>query len=98
MSKRSSNLKNNLERLMKQRNLSTSKICRDLSMNKSTFHNYLNGVYPQGVQSLLKISDYFDITLEELMGEEAAKIMHRHRVTDDIVVAILHIEKKKGTS
>ena len=60
-------LSKNLEILLKQKSLSQTTIARKLSINKSTFHNYLNGIEPRSLITLLKIAKFFDVTLDQLV-------------------------------
>ena len=57
----------NLKYLIDKENLSLNQLSRRTSINKSTLHNYLNGVLPQGLIALIKISHFFKIPLEELI-------------------------------
>ncbi len=60
-------LSENLNRLMKKRKVSISQTALAVEMNKSTLHNYCNGVIPRNILSLKKLSDFFEISLNELM-------------------------------
>lgn len=60
-------LSTNLKGLIEGKNLSLHLVSSKTSINKSTLHNYINGVIPQGLVALLKLSDFFEIPLEELI-------------------------------
>ena len=60
-------LAENLSRLLKKKGLSVSQVAMAIEMNKSTLHNYCNGVVPRNIQTLIKIADFFDISLTELL-------------------------------
>jgi len=60
-------LAENLSRIMKKKKLSLSQIAEAIQMNKSTLHNYINGVMPRNVMTLKKLADYFEISLTELL-------------------------------
>ena len=60
-------LAENLNRLMKRKNLSLSQTAEAIQMNKSTLHNYLNGVVPRNVLTLKKLADFFQIGLTDLL-------------------------------
>ena len=59
----------NLNKLFTDKNLSLSQVSKGTNINKSTLHNYLNGVLPQGLVPIIKISHFFDISIEELLFE-----------------------------
>ena len=60
-------LSKNLNKLMKARNLSQAKIARILNINKSTLHNYCNGIEPQGLTTIRNLADFFEVTVHELL-------------------------------
>lgn len=57
----------NLKKLLQQEGVSISQLSRKTNINKSTLHNYINGVLPQGLIALLRISQFFKIPIEELI-------------------------------
>ena len=57
----------NLRRFMENEGLSQHQLAKKLNMNRSSLHNYLNGILPQGLISMIKISQVFDISLDELI-------------------------------
>ncbi len=60
-------LAENLNRLMKKRKMTISQTALVIEMNKSTLHNYCNGVAPRNVITLKKLADYFEVDLTELL-------------------------------
>lgn len=63
-----------LNGMMKRHGYSLHQIAKDLNINKSTVHNYMNGVVPQGVGALIKMSNHFKIPIETLLfGEDTTQ-------------------------
>ncbi len=60
-------LQQNLKKLLSERDLSIHQLSRKTNINKSTLHNYLSGVNPQGIQTLLKLASFFEVSLEQLL-------------------------------
>lgn len=60
-------LKDTIRELMKTHRYSLHQMSKLLNINKSTVHNYANGVVPQGFHALIKISRHFNISIEELL-------------------------------
>ena len=60
-------LSKNISFLIEDKGLSLHIVSTKSGVNKSTLHNYINGVLPQGLSALLKLCDYFDVTLEDLV-------------------------------
>ena len=57
-------LSENLQRLLKNENWTT--VARKIGMNRSTLYNWTYGVAPSSLKSLVKLSDYFGVSLDEL--------------------------------
>jgi len=60
-------LADNLKLLLKNEKLSLHQLSVKTKINKSSLHNYAHGVVPQGLIALIKISDFFDTSLDELV-------------------------------
>lgn len=64
-------LAENLEALMRSRNLTITSVASKIGMNKSTLHNYCNGVVPRNLLKIKELADLFDVSLGELVfGED----------------------------
>lgn len=66
-SKQEIKLAENLKRLMAAKNLTVTTAARKIGMNKSTLHNYYNGVIPRNLQMLRELADLLDVPLAELL-------------------------------
>jgi transcriptional regulator with XRE-family HTH domain len=65
-------LADNLRRLMDSKNLTLTSVATQTGMNKSTLHNYCNGVIPRNLLKLKELADLLDVSLEELIfGEKS---------------------------
>lgn len=60
-------LAENLSQLMKQKRTTISSVSRQAGINKSTVHNYLNGVMPSGIIGLQNLADFFGVTTDQLV-------------------------------
>lgn len=60
-------LAENLTKLMESKKLTITTAARRVGMNKSTLHNYCNGVVPRHLRKLKKLAELFGVPLEELM-------------------------------
>ncbi len=65
--------KENLQLLLKQKKLKVSTLARELGMNKSTLHNYLNGSVPQSVKAIKKLATFFNLEVDELVFHSLKK-------------------------
>lgn len=60
----------NLKYLIKQKGTNQKKVCEDLNIQQTTFCDYYNGKsYPRPL-NLRKISDYFNVRVDELVYKD----------------------------
>lgn len=50
--------------------LKRSKVAEDLQMNAGTIANYENGIRQAPYECLIKFADYFDVSVDYLLGRE----------------------------
>jgi transcriptional regulator with XRE-family HTH domain len=60
-------LAENLKRLFEEKNLTVTRVSRLISINKSTLHNYCNGVMPRNLIKLQDLADLLGVSLSELL-------------------------------
>lgn len=70
--KRPLRLKDNLNRLIEGHSLSLHQLAKRTNINKSSLHNYVNGVLPQGLAALLKLAECFEVSIDELLFGQTA--------------------------
>ena len=56
-----------LKELRKKRNISQLKLAMDLNMNQNTVSRYETGEREPGLNELIKIADYFHVSLDYLL-------------------------------
>lgn len=59
-----------LSYLMKIEKLSQSELARKIGISQSAICNWLNGKKEPSIESLWKLADYFDVTVDYLIGKE----------------------------
>lgn len=57
-----------LKQLRKERNISQLKLALDLNMNQNTISRYENLDREADYETLINIADYFDVSLDYLLG------------------------------
>lgn len=57
-----------LKKLRKTRNISQLKLALDLNMNQNSISRYENGEREADYETLVKFADYFDVSLDYLLG------------------------------
>ncbi len=59
-----------LKKLRRQRGISQLKLAIDLNMNQNTISRYENSEREADYETLIRIADYFDVSLDYLLGRE----------------------------
>lgn len=59
-------LKEQLASLLDQEKMSLSHLAKETDIPVQTLHNWLNGVAPRSLEQLKRVSDFFEITIDEL--------------------------------
>jgi len=80
MSEQGIKLADNLKRIMKAKHLTITSTAREVRMNKSTLHNYCNGVIPRNLLKLKELADFLDVGLSELIFESPTGNVSVHAV------------------
>lgn len=77
---------------LEQEGITQSGLANRLAINKSTLHNWVNGVSPQALLTLSRIADYFELSIDELcFGNKP-----REPKTDPVVIRLsLEVENSK---
>ncbi|MFZ4402473.1 MAG: helix-turn-helix domain-containing protein [Pseudobdellovibrionaceae bacterium] len=71
-------LAENLNRLMNSKNLTVTSVARKIGMNKSTLHNYSNGVIPRNLPKIKELADLLEVSLSELVFGHETEVEHRN--------------------
>jgi len=62
-----------LKELRTKRNISQLKLALDLNMNQNTISRYENMEREAGYETLIRFADYFDVSLDYLLGRTEQK-------------------------
>jgi len=87
-----------LKKIREGRGVSIRRLCRDLTLQKSTYENWEMSVYPSRPETYRKLSEYLEVPLEYLMfgdrknGEWDQAVFHLRRYVEELVQA--YLEKK----
>ncbi len=87
---------NNFERLRKQAGLSRKKVFEDLGLCQSLFTNWKKQNKLPNVETVFKISKYFNVSMENLLIEEDLSIGNFNSYRQTIIKEIIeNLEKLK---
>ena len=59
-----------LKKLRKAKGLSQTQLANELGMIKQTYSNYENEKREPNIATLIKLADYFDVSVDYLIGHE----------------------------
>ena len=77
--------------------LKRSKVAEDLQMNAGTIANYENGIRQAPYECLIKFADYFDVSVDYLLGrEEEQEILKTSSVLTAEEISLLAGYRKLG--
>ena len=62
-----------LRELRLERNMSQQRLAMELSMTQNTISRYENGEREPGIQELIRIADYFNVSLDYLLERSEQK-------------------------
>ena len=63
----------NLKKLRKEKGISQLKLAMDLNMTQNTISRYETGEREPGINELIKLADYFDVSIDYLVGRHQNK-------------------------
>lgn len=64
---------NNLKRIMLSQNITGAKMSQDLSINKSSISQWMNGLNFPSPDTLSRIANYLGVTIDDLYGRSIEK-------------------------
>ena len=62
-----------LQELRLERNMSQQRLAMELSMTQNTISRYENGEREPGIKELIRIADYFNVSLDYLLERSEQK-------------------------
>lgn len=87
--KASLTLSRNINGLLAKKGMKQTHLAARVKINKSTLHNYANGVVPAGIVSLKKIADFFEMSLDELIFDEKSPRIGNDSSDEEIFEIVL---------
>lgn len=57
-----------IKELRKSKHISQQKMAMDLNTNQNTISRYETGIREPGIAELIRIADYFDVSIDYLVG------------------------------
>lgn len=66
-----------LKELRKEKNISQIKLAMDLEINQNSISRYETGLYEADYKTLIAIADYFDVSVDYLLGRTENRKINR---------------------
>lgn len=78
----------NLKLLRKRKGISQEEMASDMGLTRSTYSGYENGVAEPNIETLIKISEYYDISLDKLVKKDLSRLSEKewHKFDQGIAV------------
>lgn len=73
----------NLKRIRLQRGLSQVEFAKDIGVTKQCVSNWENDNVLPSIEMLIKISDYYNVTTDYLLGRESRKVLDVSGLTEE---------------
>lgn len=64
------NFAENLTELMREKNISQSQLAKHLNVGQQTVSKYMNNKIEPGLDTVIKIANFFEVTVGYLLGTE----------------------------
>ena len=64
----------NLKLLRKRKKLSQEEVANNLSLTRSSYSGYENGVAQPNIESLILFSDFYKVTIDDLVRKDFEKL------------------------
>lgn len=72
----------NIKNLRKQINKTQEEVAKNLNLQKQTFQNYELGKRKPDIETLIKIADYFNVSLDYLCGRQNKNLIFADSLSD----------------
>ena len=72
----------NIKNLRKQINKTQEEVAKDLNLQKQTFQNYELGKRKPDIETLIKIADYFNVSLDYVCGRQNKNLIFADSLSD----------------
>lgn len=74
-----------LKQLRKEKNLSQTELAKELNMSQRMYNTYETGIREPSIDTLIMISNYYNVSLDYLVGNETKKY---YTLTDEERIAL----------
>lgn len=74
----------NLKYLREQRNMTKSAVAKELGFSRQVYGNYENGIRTPDTETLKRIANYFNVSLDFLLGNSNEPIIENKKIPKDL--------------
>lgn len=83
-------LKQSLKRHIEKTNLTQNQLASNIGIRPSSFHAYLNGAIPRGLETILKIANELNLSLDELVFNQKQTLNNKGiPVSESVLLGLL---------
>ena len=71
-----------LKEIRESKRISQKQLCEILEFKPTTYNGYEKGVAEPNISTLIKLADFYKVTLDELVGHEVPYLINKSLLTD----------------
>ena len=89
-----------LKELREKISISQKELANKLGIEYSKYNKYENGVYEPSIETLIKIADFFNVSVDTLLGHKCEMIDRRNLSSEqnEIIDLVLNFNKNEQTN
>lgn len=80
--------------LRKERNLTQAKVAEALNISRQLYHFYETGQRDPNTDTLCRLADFYDVTVDYLLGRNISSQAQEHKVNDSLINLIADMDPK----
>ena len=85
---------NRLALLRKEKNLTQSKVAEALNISRQLYHFYETGQRDPSTDTLCRLADFYDVSIDYLLGREITAQAKNHKVNNSLINQIANMDKE----
>jgi len=90
MVKKEIQIEKTLRNYLKSQNLSQNNLAKSIGITSSSLHGYLNGTVPKGVETLIKMAQELNLSLDELIFNQRSVSNNQNiPITENVFLGLL---------
>jgi transcriptional regulator with XRE-family HTH domain len=73
----------NLKQLREAKNLTQTKVAKEIGISRPNYHNYEKGLTEPNIETLIKIADYYETSIDRLVNRQYFNVLFLDNLTNE---------------